>query len=98
MPESVIDHCLECVPRVTEYQRARLEEARAELSDLRARLATATELLREMRFCDVHFERTGNIVKCCAICKHYRDKHAPDCRLAAFLEGAKLADNPEAKA
>ena len=63
-------------------------KAMDEIDALRARLATATELVRGLEW-----EGDEMGVKC-PQCRKLYPSHSPDCRLAAFLEGCRN-DNPK---
>lgn len=67
-----------------------LKKALLRCDELATRLATATELLRQMDI--INGLQEGECVFCDGV-----ETHDPDCRLAAFLEGCRN-NNPEAKA
>lgn len=74
-----------------------LKKALLRCDELATRLATATELLRELEYVSRRFDQDEQQeLSVCPICDGARPGHH-NCRLAAFLEGCKN-DNPEAKA
>src|SRR5689334_21473804 len=58
------------------------------VSELQARLATATALLREVEWSASESDRDVETVgSMCPVCRCYEPSHDDDCRLAAFLAG-----------
>lgn len=99
MPESVRPKPPAAFSGWLEFAIRHDSAAQAELSDLRARLATATELVRELEWArSVPVMGGDGAPVCyaneCPICYGDTGHHKPDCKLAAFLEGCK-ADNPD---
>lgn len=77
---------------IVSHWQVRAEAAEAEVERLRAERDAALAMLRRVEWASVAFVDSGVPWSCCPVCGELGVKtqggHAPDCELAALLEGA----------